>query len=271
VESHDLDAGLVLSSGFDRAVASGERPELQFYVSGQSLASDRIILAVTAVDLVREVEGVTPPVAVEVTTLGGTDQLPLTDRLIPILVLYALLVAGVFATAFSVVQERENRTLTAMLVTPVQLSDVLCAKGCFGLLLALVVAFFTLALNGVLDTDHTAMLVTLLVAAIMSAEFGIIFATGSKDIKTLYTLVKSLNIILFAPVFFYLFPSWPRWIAKLFPTYWFFDPMFEISLRGAGLDDVWHNLLIASVICVALLPLIALLGRRMERSIALSA
>ncbi|MGD8728037.1 MAG: hypothetical protein PVH40_10355, partial [Gemmatimonadales bacterium] len=35
------------------------------------------------------------------------------------------------------------------------------------------------------------MLVTLLVAALMSVEFGLIFATVSKDIKTPYTLVKS--------------------------------------------------------------------------------
>ena len=146
---------------------------------------------------------------------------------------------------------------------------MLSAKGFFGFLLAIVVAFVTLALNGVLGSNYVALLVTLAVAALMSVEFGLIFAASAKDIKTLYTLVKTLNIILFAPVFFYLFPSWPQWIAKLFPSYWFFDPMFEISLKSAVLADVWTDLLIALVICVALLPLIGVLGRRMERSIAL--
>jgi len=270
VENHDLDAGLILTEGFDDAVASGERPGLGFYVSGRSLASDRIILAVTTVDLVRAVEGSVSSVEVVLTTLGDTDQLPLTDRFIPILVLYALLVAGVFATAFNLVQERESRTLAAMLVTPTQIADVLAAKGLFGFLLAVVVAFVTLAMNGVLGADHTALLATLVIAAFMSAEFGLIFATSAKDIRTLYTLVKTLNIFLFAPVFFYLFPSWPRWIAKLFPSYWFFDPMFEISLNRAALAEVWTDLAIALAICLALLPLIGVLGRRMQRAVAVS-
>ena len=60
VEANDLDAGLVLPPGFDDQVRSGSRPPLEFYVGGESLASNRIILAVTTIDLVREIEG-TPP------------------------------------------------------------------------------------------------------------------------------------------------------------------------------------------------------------------
>ncbi len=270
LERHDLDAGLILTAGFDEAVVSGERPHLGFFVSGRSLASDRIILAVTTIDLVRTVEGNRAPIEVAVTTLGDADQLPLTQRFIPILVLYALLIAGVFSTAFNLVQEREHGTLTAMLVTPVGMTDVLAAKGFFGFLLAIVVAFITLAMNGVLGADHIAMAVTLLIAAFMSVEFGLVFATSAKDIRTLYTLVKSLNILLFAPVFFYLFPGWPRWIARIFPTYWFFDPMFEISLKNAALREVWSDLAVALAICIALVPLVRVLGRRMERALATS-
>src|SRR3990172_6000021 len=47
VEANDLDAGLVLQSGFDDLVRGGARPPLEFYVGGESLASNRIILAVT--------------------------------------------------------------------------------------------------------------------------------------------------------------------------------------------------------------------------------
>ena len=38
VEANDLDAGLVLPAGFDDEVRSGERPPLEFYVGGESLA-----------------------------------------------------------------------------------------------------------------------------------------------------------------------------------------------------------------------------------------
>ncbi|MFN2251295.1 MAG: ABC transporter permease, partial [Anaerolineae bacterium] len=45
VESNDLDAGLVLDRGFDDALLEGENPELEMYFSGESKASNRVILA----------------------------------------------------------------------------------------------------------------------------------------------------------------------------------------------------------------------------------
>ena len=77
VEANDLDAGLVLSEGFDAALASGQRPELNFYVGGESLASNRIILEVTALDLVRGATGAEAPVDVEVLTLGDAEAVNL--------------------------------------------------------------------------------------------------------------------------------------------------------------------------------------------------
>ena len=47
VEAHDLDAGIILAAGFDSSLRAGNQPDLEFLVSGESLASSRIILAVS--------------------------------------------------------------------------------------------------------------------------------------------------------------------------------------------------------------------------------
>ncbi len=70
VENNNLDAGLILQAGFDADVAAGNQPFLQFYVGGESLASNRIILAVTTLDLIREVADAEPNVVVDVVTIG---------------------------------------------------------------------------------------------------------------------------------------------------------------------------------------------------------
>lgn len=241
---------------------AGERPLLELYLSGESLASNRLILAVTTLDLVRAVAGQPSPVEVEVVQLGDDAVLPIADRLVPLLVLYALLVAGVFVTSFSLVEERETGTLSALLVTPVALPEVLLAKSGLGLLLAVLMTAMTLGLNGVLLSQPAALLLALLVGAVMSVEIGLLYAVLAKDIKALYTLIKSLNLFLLAPVIFYLFPDWPQWVAKLFPTYWFLDPIFQVAIRGASLADVAGTLLVAVIICLALVPLLWLLTRR---------
>jgi len=66
VEQNQYDAGLILPAGFDEAVRAGQKPLLEFYVSGESLASNRIILSANTIDLVRTVEGDTAAVEVEV-------------------------------------------------------------------------------------------------------------------------------------------------------------------------------------------------------------
>ena len=270
VRAHDLDAGLVLSPGFDEALRAGDRPALPFYVSGESLASDRVIVSITTLDLVRAVEGRTAPVTVEVISTGDAPDLSLVERMVPLLVLMAMLVAGVFVTSFSLVEERERRTIDAVLVTPATVADLLVAKATLGLLLAVTMGAVTLALNGALQGSPAGLLVALLAGALMSVVIGLLYGVLASDARSLYTLFKSLNIILIGPVVFYLFPDWPQWIAKLFPTYWFLDPIVAVTTRGAGLAEVAPDLLVALLICAVLAAVVGVLGGRLQgpRSVA---
>jgi ABC-2 type transport system permease protein len=264
VEGNDFDAGLVLKDGFDSAVRSGQKPLLEFYIGGESLASDRIVLAVTTLDIVRKVEGKVPPVEVEVLALGDAQALSLSIRLLPMMILFALLIAGMFVTAFGLVDEREKKTLAAVLVTPVKLSEILAAKAGLGFILAVLMAYVTLLLNGAQGAQSGALFIALMVAGLMSAEFGLIYGTVAKDSRTLFTLMKTLNIFLLAPVIFYIFPEWPQWIAKIFPTYWLINPIFEIAIKNASLTDVGFELSIAIGICGLLFVPVQGLKRRMQ-------
>ena len=270
VEGNDLDAGLVLSDGFDDRVRSGARPVLEFYVGGESLASSRVILAVTTIELIREVEGRTPPVDVELVELGS-DALPLTVRLIPFVVMYALLIAGVFLPSFSLADERERRTLEALVITPVKMSEVVLAKGILGFVLAIAMAFVTLWMNSALDAQPLALAVVLLVGGLMLVVIGLIYGTASKDVTGVFTLIKGTGVLLLGPTIFYIFPDWPQWIAKLFPTYWIINPVYEVTINGAGLGDVWMELMIGVAVTALLIAPLALLTRRLETKLALAA
>lgn len=267
VEANNLDAGLVLPAGFDDRVRAGERPPLEFYVGGESRASNRIILAVTTIDLVREIEGTPPPVDVEVVALGE-EGLPIDVRLVPFIMMYALVVAAVFLPAFSLADEREKGTLNALIVTPVKLSEVVIAKSVLGVVLALAMTVFTLWLNDALGAEPLALFVVLLFGAILCAEIGVIYGTASKDVTSVFTLIKGTGILLVGPTVFYIFPDWPQWIAKLFPTYWVVNPIFEVSLNNQGLGDVWVELLIALGVIILLALPIVLLTRRLGSKLA---
>lgn len=267
VEADDLDAGLVLPAGFDEQVRSGARPSLEFYVGGQSLASNRIILAVTTIDLVREIEGTPAPVEVDVVALGD-EGLPIAVRMVPFIMMYALVVAAVFLPAFSIADEREKGTLDALIVTPVKLSEVITAKGILGVILALAMTIFTLFLNDALGAEPLALFVVLLIGSILCVEIGLIFGTVSKDSTAVFALIKGTGILLIGPTAFYIWPDWPQWIGKLFPTYWVINPIFEVTLNNAGLGDVWVELMIAIGVIVLLGGVLVALTKRLSRQLA---
>jgi len=270
VESHGLDAGMVLPHGFDAAVAAGEQPDLLFYVSGESLASNRVILAMTTIDLVRGVSGSDPPVTVVVTPVGDEDFVPVGDRLLPLMVAYAVMIAALFVPAASLVDEREKRTLDAVLVTPTRMSEVLLGKAMFAVTLAVIMGVVTLVLNGAFGGNPGTMILFLFIGSVMMAEMGLMLGLWSKDITSLYTAVKAGGILVFLPVFFVLFPGLPQWIPKLIPTYYFLQPIYDIAILGATFGDVMPELLAAIAVCVALLPLVAATGRRAEHELAIT-
>lgn len=267
VEANDLDAGLVLQRGFDVALRTGDRPQFRFFVGGESLAANRIILGVTAVDLIRGVARAPAPVEVVVTNVGEGDAIPIVNRLLPLLMLYAVWIGGGMVPAASLVEEKERRTLQALLVTPVQMADVLVGKGVLGVVLALAAGVITLAINNAFGAQPAALLLTLALAALMSAAIGLLFGSWARDTNMLFTAAKASGVLLFAPVVFFIWPNLPQWIAKVFPTYYFLAPLFEIAVKGASLADVWPELGIGLALCAVLFMAVFAMGRRLEVSL----
>lgn len=266
VEANDADAGLYLPVGFDEAVLNGEQPPLEFYVGGESLASNRIILGVTTLELVRGIEDSTPPVEVVVTQLGE-EGVDLDLRLLPMILMMAVAVAAGFIPAASLVQEKEDRTLSALLVSPASMSDVLGAKGAFGVLLALITGFATLLLNDAVLGRAGTHFIILIVASLMMVELGLLLGMWAKDTNTMFAAWKGGGILLFLPTVFYIWPDLPQWIAKLGPTYYFIDPAFRVISEGAPLSEVAGTLAIGGLIIVAMAPVVLFAARRLEHTL----
>jgi len=266
VELNNLDAGLFLKKDFDQMLKEGKRPRLDFFIGGKSLASDRIVLSITTIDLIRKIEGKEPPTDVEVILLGG-KYLPISKRLVPLILFYALFIAGVFVPAMSLVEEKENNTLSAVLVTPVKTSEVVFAKAAFGFILASLMTFITLVLNNALGSHPWALMAALFLATIMTLEIGLLFGIIAKDAKALFTLIKGTGFLLFTPAVFYIMPDLPQWIAKIFPTYWMIDPIYKVGVMGAGFADILFELFMALLICILLLPVVAFFAKKMEKKL----
>lgn len=265
VESGAVDVGIVLPADFDSAVIRGEETELTVYFWGESLAKNRTILGVTIANLIRELSGQEAPVEIEAITLGDEASIPWNDRLLPLIILMAVFLGGLFLPATSVINEKEKKTLEALVITPTTIGDVFVAKGLFGVILSLFMGIVILILNQAFGTQPLLLVLLLTLGAIMAVEIGLICGALLKDVTTLFAVWKSGGILLFGPAIIYMFPQIPQWIGRIFPTYYVLQPIVEISQQGGSWPDIATNVFILVGLDLILVGVVLFTLRRTKR------
>ena len=267
VEDGSTDMGIILPSDFDEAIIDSRPVDIQAYVWGESLAKSRTVIEATISETIREIAGETALVDIQSTTLGESDTLSWSARLLPVIVLMSIFLGGLMLPATSLATEKEKRTLPALAVTPTSLGDVFLAKGLLGFILSIFMGILILVLNQAFG--HEPLLLTLILAfgAIMAAELGMILGAFIKDFATLFSIWKTAGIILFAPVFVFLFPQIPEWVGKIFPTYYILQPIVEVSQLDGGWSDIVGNFSILVGIDIALIAILLIILQRRQYAI----
>lgn len=262
VESGSVDLGLVIPDEFDASLDGGDEAQLDAYVWGESLLKNRAAIATTLVVLVREMVGQQVPVDIVTTSLGDQEDISWEQRIFPFVVFMAIILGGTMVPATSLVNEKQRRTLKALVITPASFGDVLGAKGIFGFLVSLLVAILVLFLNQSLGNQPGLLVGLLALSSLMAAGFGLLLGVFIKDINTLFAVIKGLGIVLYAPAIIYLFPGIPQWIGKLFPTYYMLGPLMDISQKDAGWSQVGPDVYILVALLLLLLGVVILVARR---------
>lgn len=258
-----VDVGLVLPPEFDRMLQDREHIELQGFTWGQSQLDHQVVLATGVISSVREIAGGEPPVEIVTRRLGEGKSVPWRERLTPLIVLVGILLGGVLIPSSSLVQEKVDRTLPALTVTPVSVAEVLTAKGLVGVTVSMLMGLLTLAINTAFGSQWILLIGALFLGSLFSATIGVLLGVLLKDINTLFATMKTMGIFLYAPALVYLFPQIPAWIGRVFPTYYVIAPVVEIS-GGSGLSQVALNLLILAGLSAVMVLIIARSSRRLE-------
>jgi len=265
VETGALDMGVILPSDFDNAIIEGQSMEITAYVWGESLAKDRAIAGAVIAEQIRELAGQNIPVVITTTTLGDSTAIPWNDRLLPLIVIIAVIMGGSMVPATSLVDEKQKLTLRALVITPATLEEVFIAKGLVGVILSIFMGVFILVLNQAFGTQPLLLVGVLAMGAVLAAGFGVLLGAFMKDITTLFATLKGIGILLYAPAIIYMFPQLPQWIARIFPTYYIFGPIIEITQKSGTWSDIIMDVSILAGLIVILLIVLAGVTRRLKQ------
>ncbi|NLE76787.1 MAG: ABC transporter permease [Chloroflexi bacterium] len=257
-----VDLGMVLPAGFDERIARGETTAVTAYLWGESTLRNRTAAATAFANVSRQVARQEAPVEIVTTTLGDGAIVPWETRLLPFIVLMAVIFGGTLVPAALLVEEKQRRTLRALTTTSASLGEVFASKGLLGILLSVVMSVVTLWLNRAWGGQPALLLLTLTLGAVMAAAIGLLLGAFLRDMTGLMTAAKAGGILLYAPALVYLFPELPQWIGRLFPTYYLIGPVMEIIQEGGTWASVAPELAVLAALDVALLALAALVVRR---------
>jgi ABC-2 type transport system permease protein len=253
----NVDVGIAFPEGFLAATAAGEQTEVTLYVDGSVSGEIRTAMAGLVRELAFQVAGHPLPVeapAQVFVVLGadraGNQQSP-REGFRPLFV-FMVLMMELFAMASLIAKEIQERTVTAVLVTPAGVGDVLAAKGIAGALSGLVQAVAVLAAINSLGVHPTLLLTLLLLGSVMVAGTAMIAGSIGRDFISTLFWGMAFMVPLLIPALAALFPGTASpWIRAL-PSYPLVRGLVDVQANGSGWTDTLPDLGVLAAWCAAL-------------------
>lgn len=267
-------AGLEIPPNFTRELRAGRTASLQLLVDGSD--------STTALQALNTGLGITLSRSVEI-MLGETGRagLPVEIRpqmlynpamrspnfFVPGVIGLALQIATVFATALSIVRERERGTLEQLLASPVsswglmlgKIVPYFCISSTMAVVLFIVLRWvFFVPISGSL----TAMVVSALLYVFTLLCLGLLISTKAETTMQAFQIAM---VLILPSVFFsgFIFPRetmpWIFYaIGSVLPATYFISLMRAIVLRGAVFADYWPQIAVLVFMAAVLFSLCAL-------------
>jgi ABC-2 type transport system permease protein len=173
----------------------------------------------------------------EQTVVLGPDrlgnQVPFRDKMKPMLAFFVLMFEA-FALASLISSEVQAKTVTAVLVTPAKVGDVLAAKIILGTLLAFAQAVVLLLAVDALGEGAILLLLIVLLGALMVTGIGMITGSAGKDFMATLLYGMIFMALLAVPAFGPLFPGMTSPWIKALPSYGIVEGMLGTVVYGRG-------------------------------------
>ncbi len=246
--------GVVLPTGFDEALRSGERPqvELLYGENADAVRATQRLLLLTVDDLSGRPPAVrlrtpSPPPDQGEKAGRGMDflaGLDLQGYFVVLWVVMGLVMTGAMLVPTLVVEEKEKGTLDALLVTPAGYSEVVTGKVIVGMVYALIGSLIILALNGGFTGDVAVSLAAIVLGSLALTLIGLLLGGLVDNLSTLNTWSSFIMLPLLLPILLAAIPlgrlGFVAEAVKLIPTYHLVRGL-SLALTGRG-GEAWGNL-----------------------------
>jgi fluoroquinolone transport system permease protein len=166
-------------------------------------------------------------------------QIPLLPYYPPFMA-YALLLLGPMlagvVVGFLLLDQRDDRTLFALQVTPLSLNNYLAYRLALPVLIGLLLSLVVLPLSGLVQLNLLHLLAVALAAAPLAPLFSLFLAAFAANKVQGFAIQKGLGVVMLPPVIAYFVPAPWHLLFGLVPTYW---PAQVLWQAQSGSGQLW--------------------------------
>lgn len=244
VEAGDYVAGVILPPAFDTQLASNTGATLTLVLPADAPDEQNDAISELFEPLGYSIGGLALNVQIEQEIIGEDRvgrQIAPRDRLVPLFAIFVL-ITEMMGLASLVASEVETRTIRALLVSPTRVTDLLTAKGIFGVALAFTQVSILLLITGGLLNQPLLMLLTALLGALMVTAVAFLIASVATSFLEVVSWSILVIVVFALPGFSVMFPgTLSDWI-EVIPTFYLVDTVHQIANFDAGWAEVSSNL-----------------------------
>ncbi len=199
-----------------------------------------------------------PAIQAHVAERYGFDLAPYHVLFVSFLVLTAPAVNGM-VIGFLLLDQRDDRTLPALQVTPLGLDGYLLYRLAMPVVLSVVMTIVAVPLTGLMQVGLAGLVVASLASAPLAPLFALLLASFASNKLQGFALTKAAGVLNWPPLLAFFLPLPWQWLAGILPTYW----PAKLYWVLAGGEPYAPAYLAAGIVYDALL--MALLLRRFHR------
>jgi ABC-type Na+ efflux pump permease subunit len=238
VQNGDHAAGIVITELVWQDIEEGRQSDVILYtapgLAEEYVQSISFVLDIVFSETIYRSEVSSPRIAIEEIWIGDDilqNNVSFKRQMIPLMV-SLLLVMEVFSLGISLVEEKESRSIKAVLTAPVSMSEFLFAKSLAGISVILLQCLIFLAAVGALTAQIPFIILVILAGAVLTTGISALLAAYSSDMMSLVSKGVFVMILMIVPLFGILFPGMLSSWMQAVPTYMLADSLNRLINHG---------------------------------------
>jgi ABC-2 type transport system permease protein len=267
IKNGAIVGGIVIPADFDSDIAAGNKPTLTMLTDSTNLKS--LIFTESCKELTLRYAGLEYPVSlqtqsvVQVPGTTGSEASPgYSGFTAPTLLLISIIIVGVSVLPATLTTEKEKKTITALMATPVTQMDVILGKSMFGLAVTVLVSVIVLFLSNSITGNLPVAAVFVLLGAIAFNGIGLLISIYANSYQTASIISSVIMTPLMLFTFLYSFVDELKVVGSVLPNVYLMNGLNDAIIYNKDVSTQWVNLLVFVAITVVIYAFIYVSLRR---------